>query len=153
MNRRTVILLVIMGVVWSFVLFYLFAGNRESGTLQVERPTDFTALVNKIQINPLLKKTAQENPPEFSYRVFNPVTLSFGKEAADTLIVTLPPLKYRFLGFIRTGDGLKVFLSDGEKLFEVSGESPSFGNYVVTYVSSLGVLVLDVENGRFFSIR
>lgn len=91
-----------------------------------------------------------ENTPEDLPRVFSPVKLAFGKEAADTLIVTLPALNYSFLGFIKTDDGVRIFLSDGKKRFEISGENPVFEKYVVTYVSSLGVLVLDVENGRFF---
>lgn len=75
-----------------------------------------------------------ENTPEDLPRVFSPVKLAFGKEAADTLIVTLPALNYSFLGFIKTDDGVRIFLSDGKSalryqekiLFLKSTLSPTF---------------------------
>ncbi|PLV58687.1 hypothetical protein [Thermotoga sp. KOL6] len=152
MNRRTVVLLIVMGTVWFVAIFYLLKGNTETISLQ-ESEVNFISLVNKIRVDPELKKFALENPIKSPLSVFNPARLNFGKEAADVLIMTLPTLNYRFLGFIRTNNGIKVFITDGKKQFEVSGDNPVFDNYVVSYVSSLGVLVLDVKNGRFFSIR
>jgi len=152
-SRRTIVLLVVMGAVWVVAFFYLFRGSSGVTTIQQENTVDFVSLVSRIHIDPDLKKMVIENTPEDLPRVFNPVKLAFGKEAADTLIVTLPALNYSFLGFIKTDDGVRIFLSDGKKRFEISGKRPVFEKYVVTYVSSLGVLVLDVENGRFFSIR
>ncbi|PLV57631.1 hypothetical protein [Thermotoga sp. SG1] len=154
MSRRTIVLLVVMGAVWVVAFFYLFKGNSGAVvTLQQEKMVDFVSLVSKIRIDPSLKKMVIEDLLEDLPKVFNPVRLAFGKEAADILIMTLPALNYNFLGFIKTADGVKIFLSDGKKRLEISGNNPIFERYVVTYVSSLGVLVLDVENGRFFSIR
>ncbi|MCD6551236.1 hypothetical protein [Thermotoga sp.] len=153
MSRRTLVLLVVMGAVWVLAFFYLFRGSTSVATFQQEKVVDLVSLVSKIHIDSNLKKMVIEKSPESLPEVFNPVRLSFGKEAADTLIVTLPTLSYKFLGFIKTENGVRIFLSDGRNRFEISGKNPVFDRYAVTYVSSLGVLVLDVENGRFFSIR
>jgi len=152
MTRRTVVLLVILGVVWAIAFLFLSRGQEPSLVSETPREDLIGTLANTF-VRPDLKEVALRTV-ENSVFLFQTVALAFDRDEADKLILALPRVgEYKFLGFIRSKEGIKIILlKDGTKL-EITGETPNFGDYTVAYASSLGLIVLDTRSGAFYSIR
>lgn len=154
MNKRTIVLLVILGAIL-VVAFFILSREQSSGlTAEVPQREDLTNILAGTFVKPDLREVAFKTA-EYAFSLFQAATLTFDRAEADKLILMLPRVggNYKFLGFVRSGGGLSILLlKDGTKL-EIKGETPSFDDYTVAYVSSLGLIVLDTRNGSFYSIR
>ncbi len=161
MSRRTLVLLLIAGGVWVVALFYFFAPKftkvkKPQARVEVvkveEEPvriTDITPQVIEGYVKLCSEGISAPDP-------FTPYPLKGGEEAMK-YIVALGESRIdyiKFKGYIidKSGSG-KIFLDiDGMNVVQSPDELID-GRYMVVYVSSMGLIVLDVMKGGLYTIK
>ncbi len=158
MSRRTLVLLVIAIAVWSVAIVYLLlpkGGEAKGEAVSVKVPR---RSAGSIDITPELIKGyvsvcdegIRESDP------FTPYILKEGEEGLRMLVLrsdsTVDYIK--FGGYIIGSDGKgRIFLDvAGEKVM-LSPDDLVDGRYMIVYISSMGLVVLDVMKGGLYVIR
>ena len=160
MSRRTLILLLIAGGVWVAALLYFFVPKlafvkrpRSSVEIvKVKRATGITDITPQVIEGYVDLCSEGVNSPD----PFTPYPLKGGEEMMK-YIVALGESRIdyiKFKGYIidKTGTG-KIFLDmDGMNVVQSPDELID-GRYMIVYISSMGLIVLDVMKGGLYTIK
>jgi len=158
-STRTIVLLIIMGGLWGFVLLFFFyqSSFKKSATVASFMPKTALNKLVKIKIPSDLMKEWEilVNEKISEIELFEPAKVNFDVNFADESILFGAPTlqEYKFLGFIKSENDLVVFLKSKSKIEEKHLKELIDGRYLVIHISSLGVLTVDLQKGGFYAIR
>lgn len=160
MNRRVIFLIVIAALVWVVVVMYLFVFNMKS-----------PAKVGESEINesvpPMMKSMSNRDLEkirqllsEGTYvpEMFTPYMITFNRDTinSDMLFQMQGLNTYRFVGYLSGTQEARILLNkSGSAGVAVSKKLSDVldNRYMILYISSLGAIVLDLQQGGIFSIR
>ncbi len=163
MSRRTKILLIVAVIVWAAALFYMFKPGMFSGSSGGSGDVSISS-VKKPAV-----KTPENLTPDFikdyvkmctegvsAPDMFTTYVIKGEREDLNRLLLSsnLEVGYIKFGGYIIDRKGnKKVFLDiDGEKVVQDANKLIN-NRYMIIYMSSMGLIVLDIVKGGLFIIK
>ncbi len=160
MTRRTLILLIIAIVVWGFAIYFLLFspwGIRPK-SVSTPKPVRKPVVVKKIPLtSSILDEYASivEKGLKNKVDMFKAKELGLSPEELNTLIMkskaSLRTVK--FVGYIIEGNEGEIFLKVKDEVKPFDRNSLILNRYLIIHVSSLGLVVLDLEEGGLETIK
>ena len=164
MSRRTKILLVIAFVVWGAALFYMFKPGMFSGSSGRDEKVSIKKMIRRPTV-----RTSENLTPDFikdyvkmcsegvsAPDMFTTYVIKGGKEDLNKLLLNsdLEVGYVKFGGYIIDEKGnKKVFLDiNGDKVVQDTNKLID-NRYMIIYMSSMGLIVLDIVKGGLFIIK
>ncbi len=163
MSMRTLVLLIVAIVVWGLAIYVLFFSPWGIGTPKIvisSKKSEQVVTVSKKSFS-LTSSVLDEYSSivEKGIRrdvdMFRPRKLGLSPEELNTLIMESKESlkKVEFVGYIIKGNEGKIFLSMNGRMVDVERNSLILNRYLVIHVSSLGMVVLDLEEGGLETIK
>jgi len=159
MNRRVIFLIVIAALVWVVVIMYLVFNMGSPVKVKESETSEPVPPMMRSMSNRDLEKIRQllsekTHVPE----MFTPYMITFNRDTinSDMLFQMQSLSAYRFVGYLSGVQEARILLSKGGSAGVVVNKKLSDvldNRYMILYISSLGAIVLDLQQGGIFSIR
>jgi len=164
MNRRTVVLLVVAIVLWIAVIgYYLFTSGKLSLNFfffkrSKSKPTKIMQhSIASVKITPEFLESYENLVHEDLEipDVFTPYYTEKGNEYMRDLIIESPDVlnSLSFVGYMITPSSGRVYLKSGNVIKSYALNDLILDRYLIIYISSIGVVVLDVKEGGLKVIK
>ncbi len=162
MKKRLVLLVTILVGVWGAAVYFVFFYGKANVQPQVESTGRAFA---EYQIQPLRRKLSQEELDRIQQLValvvertdlFEPYLLHLDPESITSkMLSSFGKLgDYRFAGYLVGENEKAILLSKvGEGVTPLRIGHMLDGRYLILYVASFGLLMLDVGTGNLLTIR
>ncbi len=164
MSRRTKVLLVVAVIIWVAALFYMFKPGMFSGSSGKNEAVSIKRMIRRPSV-----KAPENLTPDFikdyvdmcsegisAPDMFTTYVIKGGKEDLNKLLLSsnMEVGYIKFGGYIIDKNGnKKVFLDiDGEKVVQDTNKLIN-NRYMIIYMSSMGLIVLDIVKGGLFIIK
>ncbi len=159
MTRRTLILLIIAIVVWGFAIYFLLFSpwGLRPKSVSTPKPVRKPVVVKKIPLtSSILDEYASivEEGLRNKVDMFKAKELGLSPEELNTRIMKKSPLRtVKFVGYIIEGNEGEIFLKVKDEVKPFDRNSLILNRYLIIHVSSLGLAVLDLEEGGLETIK